>query len=275
MKKRKKRICLPLLMMALVCFTGNICAQAASLALPDLKQNGSVSVTMKDTETGRIVSGGSLSLIHVADAVEEDADYRFQYTVEFAGCRFRLDDVQSENLAENLAEYADEKGIDGILQEIAPDGTVSFENLQTGLYLIVQRTAADGGYAASPFLVSVPMRAADGNGWIYEVDASPKVELIKSETPGGEPENPTTPGSSTPISIVERLPQTGQLNWPVPVMTIIGLLLFAVGWKMRQDTAGVADVMTETAGPVNIASEPAELKDDAVQITETEEERQV
>ena len=26
------------------------------------------------------------------------------------------------------------------------------------------------------------------------------------------------------------LPQTGQLNWPIPVMAISGMLLFAFGW---------------------------------------------
>ena len=32
-----------------------------------------------------------------------------------------------------------------------------------------------------------------------------------------------------------RLPYTGQLIWPVPVMAIAGMLLFAVGWSLRKD----------------------------------------
>lgn len=247
MKTWKKRICLSLLMMALVCFMGNFCCQAAE-EFPDLGRNGSISVTMKDTQTGQIVPGGSIMLIQVADAVKEDADYRFQYTAEFDGCRFRLDEIQSEELAVNLAEYADKKGITGTVREIASDGTVSFGNLQTGLYLLVQQTAAQGYNAVTPFLVSVPMQAADGSGWVYDVDAGPKVELTKTQTPDNpddpnnpdnpnDPNKPDTPGSKPYTPIIERLPQTGQLNWPIPVMTIAGLLLLALGWKMRQETA--------------------------------------
>jgi hypothetical protein len=29
------------------------------------------------------------------------------------------------------------------------------------------------------------------------------------------------------------LPQTGQLNWPIPVLVILGLAMFSVGWNLR------------------------------------------
>ena len=31
---------------------------------------------------------------------------------------------------------------------------------------------------------------------------------------------------------ITTLEQTGQLNWPVPVLSIAGLLLFSIGWAM-------------------------------------------
>jgi len=30
----------------------------------------------------------------------------------------------------------------------------------------------------------------------------------------------------------DKLPQTGQLNWPVPLMACAGLALFALGWAL-------------------------------------------
>ena len=36
---------------------------------------------------------------------------------------------------------------------------------------------------------------------------------------------PTTPPT--------KLPQTGQLNWPVPVLVVLGLALFSLGWGLR------------------------------------------
>ena len=86
------------------------------------------------------------------------------------------------------------------------------------MYLLVQNQAAEGYQAAAPFLVSVPMNE-DGT-YIYDVDASPKVELTKAPQPTPTPKPPT-------------LAQTGQLNWPVPVLAIIGLCLFSLGWLLR------------------------------------------
>ncbi|MCC8126488.1 MAG: hypothetical protein LIO92_03690 [Clostridiales bacterium] len=40
--------------------------------------------------------------------------------------------------------------------------------------------------------------------------------------------DPGDPGTS----IFPILPQTGQLNWPIPVLTLCGLAVFALGWKL-------------------------------------------
>jgi hypothetical protein len=58
-------------------------------------------------------------------------------------------------------------------------------------------------------------------------------------TPGGNvtPGSPTSgqkvPKTPTPTSTSGKLPQTGQLWWPVPVLTFAGLLLFTAGWYRR------------------------------------------
>ena len=48
-------------------------------------------------------------------------------------------------------------------------------------------------------------------------------------TNGNKTETPTTTESTTKP---EELIKTGQLNWPVPIFTIVGLLLFSTGWAM-------------------------------------------
>ena len=46
----------------------------------------------------------------------------------------------------------------------------------------------------------------------------------------GNPDNPVSPGRpDTPV-----LPQTGQLNWPIPVLACSGVLLFAAGWVLNK-----------------------------------------
>ena len=46
---------------------------------------------------------------------------------------------------------------------------------------------------------------------------------VGTTKPTGTTESTTKP---------EELIKTGQLNWPVPIFTIAGLLLFSTGWAM-------------------------------------------
>ena len=49
----------------------------------------------------------------------------------------------------------------------------------------------------------------------------------------GNPDNPVAPGRPDG----NALPQSGQLNWPIPFMACSGVLLFAVGWVLdRKET---------------------------------------
>jgi len=52
-------------------------------------------------------------------------------------------------------------------------------------------------------------------------------------TPPPSPDTPDTP--ETPVPTPGKLPQTGQLWWPVPVLAAAGLLLFAAGWKRKKE----------------------------------------
>lgn len=55
------------------------------------------------------------------------------------------------------------------------DGTITFPSLEHGVYLVYQ--TAEAGYGVvDPFLVFLPYTNLDGDGWIYDVTASPKAE---------------------------------------------------------------------------------------------------
>ena len=123
---------------------------------------------------------------------------------------------------------------------------------------MVQTENSKGYEAINSFLVSLPM--ADESGWLYTVDATPKVGAPTQEVtppepetpskpsePGkpSEPEKPSEPDKPTQPGIPDEpgrpdgnaLPQSGQLNWPIPFMACSGVLLFAVGWVLdRKET---------------------------------------
>ncbi len=211
---RKCKILITPLVVLLILYA--LCMPVPAETLPDLTREGSVSVTMRCE--GSIVAGGSLNFYSVAGIEEENGQYSFRLNRYFADSRVSLDSLDSSELPEKLAAFAKSKSLAGKVQTIDSSGTVLFEHVKPGLYLIVQNKAAAGYSKAKPFLVTVP--AQEKGSYVYDVDASPKVEVKKNTEP--------TP----PEKVPPDLPFTGQLSWPIPVLTVAGLLLFSLGWLL-------------------------------------------
>ncbi|MCD8007709.1 MAG: peptidase, partial [Clostridiales bacterium] len=113
---------------------------------------------------------------------------------------------------------------------IGSSGTVSFGGLELGLYLVVQTTESDNYETISPFVVTVPLE--EDGVWVYDVDASPKVGAVTPVEP--EEDEPDESTTTTTTTVTKTLPQTGQLNWPIPVLAISGAVLFALGWCLTR-----------------------------------------
>lgn len=219
MVKRVVIFCLTALML----FMFNITAFALNNGDLDLTKKGSVSVTMRDSMTQDVVSGGELTLIKVADLTIDDGNSFYTYTEAFKSCEWDLDDLESSILVDNLSSFVSENKLSGITSSIDITGVGSFKELDIGLYLVIQQTPSTGYFAINPFLVSVPLISE--NEFVYDVDASAKVETLK-EIPVTETPEPT----AVPTAKPSTLPQTGQLNWPVPILIVTGLVIFAAGW---------------------------------------------
>ena len=101
------------------------------------------------------------------------------------------------------------------------NGTVVFLNLQPGLYLVTQETEAAGYSKISPFLVSVPY--LEEGTYVYDVTARSKTAL----------EQEISKSADLWEDKDDKLPQTGQLNWPVPLLAVSGLAVFVLGWYLR------------------------------------------
>lgn len=239
-----------------------------------LSRKGSIEVTLYDHQNDTALRGGKLTLYKVADVTRSNGDLKFSYTEDFKGCGIALGDLTDSTLAARL-EAKLPAGAQGTTRTVSEEGTAAFTKLPLGLYLVVQTEASKGYEAVNSFLVSLPM--ADESGWLYTVDASPKVGSPTGEYPPQEPDTPTTPekpdkpatpdqpdtpdtpdtskptdtpqepalpgrptgsGSSDGSGSSSGLPQSGQLNWPIPVMACSGLLLFAAGWVLnKKETA--------------------------------------
>lgn len=130
-------------------------------------------------------------------------------------------DSQNASISAALLAQAREMKLDPLQTASIEDGKARFSNLSVGLYLLTQTEPSAGGRRMKTFLLSVP----DGTG-AYDVTAAPKPGL---EQASPEPTAPTAPAKPTD----PRIPTTGQLWWPVPVMAALGLGLLGLGLGLR------------------------------------------
>ncbi len=222
----------------------------------DLSNKASISLCLRDPLDDSVIDAACFSLYQVAVTAGVGGEEAFLYTPDFAACGIELDFEEAELLAGRLAAYAGHHRLEAADQKTSEAGRLCFSSLPEGLYLIVQEGNVAGYYAASPFLVSLPLLMADGS-LTYEPEAFPKIErMVVPEPPVSvetepeptlaevtdpEPEaDPTAPpetepapqpGKTDPPDPDEpRLIQTGQVNWPIPLMATAGFLLFTYGW---------------------------------------------
>mgnify|MGYP000089021089 CR=1 FL=1 len=213
-------------------------------------------------------SGATLSLNYGYPGVEfqlyQVADEEKQLTEAFHSYEISLDlttNAQWQALAIELEDLTEENHIAANAEKVTgEDGKVQFSMLSDGWYLVTGDVMQVGGarYKAVPFVVnltnSVPVKA--------DVKHSPVPdEPGGGTTPGGGSDSPSGPGT-TPITDSDvplgpgegaeesveipldevplfRLPQTGQLWWPVPILAAGGCFLLWAGiWQERKERAG-------------------------------------
>lgn len=257
-----------------VALSANVLAFAVAADTPiDMSRRGSISITLIDANTGNTVTGGSLTAYQIAYPVENNGIYSFEFTDEMKNCGLDLSDLESSSLAISLAYYVKSHDIEGKTINVNNEGKVKFDNLDLGIYLVVQSTVSDNYVTIKSFLVSIPMDV-DGE-LVYDVDATPKASTDvesdhidnppdKTTSPNNpskpdKPENPTvkptTPNEQTKPNKPDipsdktttsndstkpdkpdkpNIPKTGQLWWPVPILSSLGVIAFVNGYARKK-----------------------------------------
>ena len=202
---------------------------AAAHPVPDGQKDGQCSITVTMTYRGKALKGGTLALYKVGDVAEEDGNYSFVPVEAIRGDLAQFGDIQSPDLAGKLSKLESKlTPVTALPQKVGEEGKVTFPHLPFGLYLVVQKTTPAGYGKTEPFLVSLPY-LYEGE-YQYDVASEPKTDLER-EVPTKPTSPPTKP---TPSSGGGKLPQTGQLWWPVPVLTCGGLGCIVVGLLRRR-----------------------------------------
>lgn len=173
---------------AMVLSTMTVTAFAADTKMPtiDTTKEGSITINKYEGEVGNTskpLKGVTFTIYKVADLEQSSSDsVELKYKSSIEGV-----DITSETKYEENKTFANavNKAIEeNRLGEAAHDttnaaGQVKFENLSLGVYLVVETDAPSQVVnKTANFLVSVPMTNDDGNGWVYDITASPKNETV-------------------------------------------------------------------------------------------------
>ncbi len=185
------------------------------------------------------IAGDEFSLVKIADAevIMSEGNSHIRYTVlsKYESLDCDWENLTAEESHAKAKQLASMVTVEECMVSAVTDwqGKTSFENLAPAMYLVVRTKVApqNESYDVDPFLVSAPL-LWDGN-INYTITASPKCGWTPEEpdhpvnpSVPPEPHNPDKPEPDDP-----KLPQTGQLQWPIPVLLVVGSILIMIGWK--------------------------------------------
>lgn len=196
----------------LLIILGLLLSQTKVFASFDLEKKGSIKVNTVLNETK--VNNLKVNLFKLGNAYIEDNNLEFKLLDKFEG------DYMSDDFTDKIGEFILENEIEVDKTLVSTDGSVLFDDLDAGLYLVsLDETHLE--YVFKPFVISVPYTEDDV--WVYEVEASPKLEHGPIEIPD------TDDDLVSDEDIVPPLIQTGLLLWPIALMAFVGFVLVLFG----------------------------------------------
>lgn len=169
-----KRIKILLLSLIMLFSVDNIYALSSNVV--DFNHKGSIQITLYEKNDNEKIEGAELTIYKVADAREKDHNLVFEYVKELEECPVSLEDLESATVSSEI-EKCIPNDMDGIVKVTDSDGSVKYEDLDLGLYLVKQTNKVEGFSKIDSFLVMIP-KVID-NKWVYDVEATPKTDIIR------------------------------------------------------------------------------------------------
>ena len=205
------------------------------LSVPAAEQSGSLTLrcVFPTGDGERVLSDDTYSLAKIADAVITDSSVSYTTLEQFRSydCDWQHQAASKMNeKAKALAYYCEKNGYYTDSAVTDANGTLKFGDLSVGLYLVARTKTApsNGDFVTDPLLVFIP-QSVNGEA-IYDVTATPKFSYVGGDTP--QPTDDRTPPD-------DSLPQTGQLMWPVTLLSVLGCFLILGGSAlMRKEGSG-------------------------------------
>lgn len=213
--------------LALAALTALASSPAKAQAAVAVDVDAPASLELSLASGGEAASDVAFSIYRVADVAFTG---ELTPVAPFAGYGVSFEDDTAEGwaaMAQSLNELVSADGIAPNAKAVTDArGVASFSGLPVGLYLVTGETFRTDGASVvpAPFMICLP-DLSDGDEWLYDVQAGVKSQIIpdaSSDTSSGGSSSSGKPSQG-------KLPQTGQLWWPVPVLLLTGAAFTALG----------------------------------------------
>lgn len=145
--------------------------------LIDFSKKGSIAITLKESESKAPISGVEITIYKVASMDIKDNNLIFNYSSGFENCNVSLDNLNNENLASSLEKCMVASSTLKFTETTSTNGTVSFNNLDLGIYQVIQTKEKEGYSKIASFLVMIPENI--NNKWTYDIIAEPKTSIFE------------------------------------------------------------------------------------------------
>ena len=172
--RRLRFLVLPILLAALIC-----ALSVPAFAAGAIDVGKPCSMTLSCSGNGEALSGFTFRLYRVADVSDTAV---FTLSGDFSAYKVNLSNLDASGwlaAANTLAAYIAPDGIKA-LKTLSTDsgGTIDFDSLSTGLYLLVGEPLTKGNltYRAAPFLVCLPGQG-EAETWAYDRAVTAKISF--------------------------------------------------------------------------------------------------
>lgn len=181
---------------------------------------GELTVALKSQENEALVNA-KVQIYQIAKISDTGVIFKYELLEELIPSGVSSSQLQNIQSAKILAEYIRKQNLSLIWKETDESGTVTFEGLDLGIYLVLQGDQSgenNTNEIFNPYLVSIPVMNTDAHEWEYQVITYPKIQLEQSSSDYNSEASDS------------KLPQTGVIKWPIPILSVAGMGLYTIGW---------------------------------------------
>lgn len=271
MKRIKYFLCVALAVTLLMSMA--VTMAAADPSEYNAERKASISLTLTDGTTA--VRGAQVSVYRVADLIINSDGYAYSYLEDYTNCGLIIDDPQSRDLAEEMYAYVCDNNIAATVERYSDvHGYVYFDELDHGLYLIAQTTTVEGFTPFSPFLTYLPI--TDESGWVYDVIATPKIDITPDEPDNPPPPPPpsettTTVTTTIPVETTPSVTTTPPVTipqWPTTPPTVTTVTTTEPEeTEVTEETTEETEETEETTEETTVETEPTQPFESIPEIT--------